>query len=185
MNVHVFYEDSRTPGGDFTLHDLVLACVADRIQRNRWDLKDLVLCKPMKGNANVLKACAHDVRRMKHAHIAAVLDGDELARLLNLRGNYCKCEARAAFGRIATDARLELFVLDHNIETLIETLGRLKPDLPMMTEALDKDRNARDRVFANAANAEPGLRTQLRSEIPSFDRLTRKIEGWLRALHVT
>jgi len=185
VSVHVFYEDSRTPGGDFTLHDLVLACVADRIERNRWDLKALVLCKPMKGNANVLKACINDVRRMKHAHIAAVLDGDELARLLNVPGSCCKREARAAFGAIATDPRLELFVLDHNIETLVETLGQLKPDLPMMSEALEMDRNARDRVFANAAAADPGLRAQLRGKIPSFDRLARKIEGWLGALQVT
>ena len=71
---------------------------------------------PMRGNSKLLRACKADVERLKCARVAAVLDGDALAALLNLSGTYCKREARAAFSAIATDSRLELFVLERNVE---------------------------------------------------------------------
>jgi hypothetical protein len=182
--VYVYYEDSRTRGGTFTLHDLVLASVGDRLGRSLWDLRKVVGCNVKRGNSNVLKACESDGRKLAHKHIAVLLDGDKLDRALPLRRNYCKPEARAAFGARVTDRRFELFVLDRNVETLIETLGGLRPDIPLLEEALRKDRNARDAVFSHAvwsAAARSQLRTDLCQSVKSFGRFVGRVAGWLES----
>jgi hypothetical protein len=157
--------------------------VADRLGIAPRELEASVEGIPKNGNSKVLKACTSDVGRLsrKYRHIVAVLDGDKLDRALRLRPSYCKSEARAAFRTVAPHPCLDLVVLDRNIETLLETLGRLDPVLaPQVNEALDKDRNARDIVFRRAARgSNPTLRAALCQEVKSFARLVAKIAGWL------
>jgi hypothetical protein len=144
-------------------------------------LDSLVEANPQNGNTKVLKACQTRVRHLRHPHIAAVLDGDKLPDLLRLQGKWCKREARRAFGACMTDGRIELFVLDRNIETLIHEIGRIAPSLLWVTEALHKDRDARDSVFLQAARASHArLRADLCSSVPSFNRLVAGIAGWLK-----
>jgi len=68
-------------------------------------------------------------------------------------------------------------VLDDNIETLLRRLERVGVAFPLIKEALDKDRDARDSVFSGAAKS-PEARRAVR-EVPSFDRLVRRLATWL------
>ena len=176
-SVYVYYEDSRATGGTFALHDLVLACVADILGRPSWELKRLVAGNPKRGSSKVIGACIQDGPRLSEQHVAVLLDGDQLDRALDLRPHYCKRDAHDAFKKKVADARFELFVLDDNIETLIERLTELPGEFPLMADALKKDLNARDSVFARAARLEPARR-RVRTVL-SFDRFVRRIAGWL------
>jgi len=175
--VRIYYEDSRTAGRAFTLHDVVLACVGDDLRRHGWELKHVVTCKPMNGNSKVLAECSRVGPKLKERHIAVVLDGDRLDRALDLRARYCKREAREAFESRIADRRFELFVLDENIETLLARLEELGDLFPLMREAREKDTDARDAVFSKAARL-PEARRLIR-EVASFDRLIHHVAAWL------
>jgi hypothetical protein len=182
--VAVFYEDSRAAGAArFPLHDLTLACVADLVGVSNWrSLDPYVDAIPKNGNAKVLQACKTDApRRMKQPHIVAVLDGDKLHHLFpKVSKAACKRDVQPVFRAEVPDARVELAVIDDNIESLISALRASGLASTAFDDALAKDVDARDRVLAAAVNVE-SARTGLVASVRSFRRLVERIARYLPA----
>ena len=180
--VAVFYEDSRAVGAPrFPLHDLTLACVADLTGLPDWrKLDPYIDAIPKKGNTKVLRACKTDAPRMKPPHILAVLDGDKLHHLFpTLARAACKRDVHVAFRAEVSDARVEIAVLDDNVESLISALHACGLASTAFHAALAKDVDARDRVLAAAAVQVGSVRAGLLGSVRSYRRLVERIVRYL------
>lgn len=92
--VTILYEDSAGERAEFALHDLVVRCVADRLERDPKVLRALLHGIPKKGNANVRRACQHDLSRLARDGrvVIAVFDNDRIRRMANLPATACKTQ---------------------------------------------------------------------------------------------
>lgn len=175
----VLYEDSRGVGGDFGPHDLLAALVADERGTDVYSVLRVAKGIPMKGVGDLLKAIK-ELDRFRNfapggAPILIVVDNDKIRDHLKLPDAPSADVESAIRSRCDQPDRLEIALLEDNVESLIQavrdcdqppTLGREQIDA-----ALAKDINARDLVLTKVAR-DPGrraLRDCVRKRMPSLE----------------
>jgi hypothetical protein len=183
----VLYEDSRGATRNFGLHGLVLACVADRIQVDRWALRTCVPCIPKNGDSNLLEACREHVGTLyPYPLVLAVFDDDKIRDLLKLPADACKSACKSVVvGRIKdtcfAPSALSVTLLGRNTEDVLRAVAGCRPvEAATLTAAVDrKDVNARDAILNGAASADPAVRICIQKAVPSLERIVTLLADYL------
>ena len=184
MKITVLWEDQR--GGQqkgFGPHDLLAACVADRLAINVGQIRPYLLSVPKKGNGNLVRrALACDLDRLpKTGPVFAVLDRDKVEELWKPDERPANCMA-ALRQRIVQEApgSYDLVFLVENVESLVEdccvTL-RLAPGRRKPTP------EGRDAILARAVwSADPSQRGRILDRRPSFKRLVGRVAEQMKGV---
>ena len=186
MSVLVLWEDkSNGPIKGFGPQAFLIACVASRLAVNRHSLarSEAIAAKPCAGNANVLRELRRGPLWDSVAHVVAVLDTDELHDRLPVasRRTIGDAEYERWSASVMTavrssappdcHARLEICLLDRNLETLVGVVGRGAREFG---DALNKSRLHRDKLLQRAADDQDLLRRAC-AEMPSWDHLVTTV----------
>lgn len=176
MIITIIWEDQRNVEADgFGPHELLLACVADRLGYKHGQLSKRVYARPAKGNSNVLKRLKTDGARLEKAGpVFAVVDRDKIADLWRSPGAKplaCMSELAKRFRQDAA-GRYELVFLIDNVESLIEaSLGNF-PEGGMLKKPKPAER---DRILGKIAFGDRSQRELLLQRVPSFARLVERV----------
>jgi len=189
VRVVVLYEDKPAdapkPGRgskEFGLHHLVVAMVADRMGVDANAIRRTVDGRPLGPNSRVLEHFRRaDVYPAQL--VVGVFDGDEVRRLVGLKGDANEEDVRSEIlrGVDSPDLRCVVF-LDRNVESVlrhaIECLGGVGAELAR--DAIDrKQRNERDIVLKRAAYAQIGVRACVEGKHPELMSLADRITSAL------
>lgn len=160
----------------FGLHNLLLRCVCDELNDVApWELGRRIEGHPKKGDAGVIRALEVDGRRlMDSGHLIALVDDDKIRRRLGLEKGSCR--RIVADGIRSKAVGCDVVLLVTNTETLLKSCEQL---LGGALNSEKPDPVTRDRLFNKFANATtPVQRLCLRENVPSFDRLVKRVVDW-------
>jgi hypothetical protein len=185
MTVFVLWENHATgPIHRFGPHDFLTACVADRVGRERHELRRsrTIGGSSRGGDSNVLRELHR--RQLWHAvpALVAVLDSDKIHRKLggDARGQVADAEFAGWSARMEERCReslrgdpevpyqaerLTICFLDRNLETLLEILEGT---------TVGKDPIERDRILQRAAG-DPAQIRRAAAAMPSWDHLVEVV----------
>ncbi|MCB9740303.1 MAG: hypothetical protein H6747_13665 [Deltaproteobacteria bacterium] len=174
----VLYEDSMAAGagGEFPLHDLVLAMVCDQLPDEElqvWGLRRRIPCNPRRGINKLINDLAKTDVIASQGKLCVVVDHDRIARHLGLTPDSNDAGIIEALRqRSDAPAKLSVFFLRPNMEGLlasIEGCGGLRAP-PC------KNLNARDIVLQKVAwNEGPQVRDCVASEQPGLGDLSKML----------
>lgn len=183
QRLHILYEDQLGAVPDFPLHRGVLAAAHDLCQPlERWRLDQRVIAIPKKGQGAVLNEVA---RAALHANagvcVLAWLDDDHVRDLFPGASQATRAEVIELVkqrGGALGPGRLEVFLLDKNLESLLQALEVEFGEAfgaEIVTNAIRKKRlDARDLLLLHIARS-PGLRAVLRQRHHGFDCIARYV----------
>lgn len=176
IEIRVFYEDQAAgPLRQFGPHQLLCACVADRVESTIWELCRRIDGQPKKGDNKLLTACERHAKRDRDEIIFALFDGDRIHRLpLEVdKGSPPEQFERALTERFGSP-KIRPFVLQNNLETLVRAaVGCLEPPVD---GPVPKRHNERDKIFARAATHQSrSVRDCITNRVPSFGRLVEAV----------
>ena len=177
MRITVLWEDSRgveTKG--FGPHVLLLACVADRLGRERRDLEGLVKSVAKKGVGNVIKELQTNLAKLtKAGRVFAVIDRDKAREIWKpaLLPADCMSAIRMRIAKAVGSSEYELVFLVQNMESLIDACDEgARTKLQRYKPTPDQ----RDRILGRAAwEGSPAPRASVLSACPSFKRLVDRV----------
>lgn len=181
QRVCVLYEDQRGPRQGFGLHVLVKACVSDVLaeqQPRHLIEKALSDYRPLKGYANLLKACREelDLIASDGCPVVAVFDNDQIRHLLKL-------PAKAPDERVIQEIRkggsksdrLFVVLLKQNMESVLLAAHACDPSIELKSVALateKKDLLERDSILGRlSAERFRAIRDCILQQVPSFQML--------------
>ncbi|MCG3133166.1 MAG: hypothetical protein HMLKMBBP_00273 [Planctomycetes bacterium] len=176
--VVLLWEDSIGGGQvvrEFGPGSLVRACVADDLGVSIYadEVKLGIVHHPMNGNQKVVHGCRAKEYVNSSATVMAVLDLDRAYQVCELPADACLVSIRNALRERTGPAVVRL--IDRNIESVFTT-ARVVLGEP--TTVIRKPRlQERDRVLNALAfgRERAEARSELRSRVPSFDRLVRAV----------
>jgi hypothetical protein len=187
MTVFLLWEDRAVgPVARFGPHIFLVACVASHLGTDRYKLtrSQAIDGKPCAGNSNVLRELHRGPLWDSGVHVVAVLDTDELHdRLPGISSRRTVPDTEyprwsdavvAEVRKHAPDhgqTRLDVCLLDRNLETLLAIIGRGVRELD---EALGKSRLDRDRILQRAAGDERVIQSAC-TEMPSWKQLVETV----------
>lgn len=186
MTVFLLWENHATGAIDrFGPHAFLVACVADRLRVDRFELRrsERIRGRSCSGNGGVLRELGPDRPPWDAApHLIAVLDSDKLhdllggaARNLVVDPDYdvwsaqMEARCRERLGPHEAD-RLTICFLDRNLETLLAVLG---------DTSAEKDVVQRDKLLQRAA-ADPGQIRRASEEMPTWANLVGAVARRVR-----
>jgi hypothetical protein len=172
MSVTVLWEDQR--GGllkGFGPHELLVSCVSERLELDRWHVGRLITSVPKKGKEKVLAALREDLRALGDARrVCAVFDKDRAHEMFPPGRRPTPCNqglTEAVRSSAAGDYKLVFLV--RNVESLLDAAATRLGEKP----AGKPDPDQRDRLLNRAAHG--GLtregRVALAAEVAGFARL--------------
>jgi hypothetical protein len=180
MTVFVLWENHATgPIDRFGPHAFLLACVADRLRMDRFELhaRKIIGGRSCSGNSNVLRQLGFRPLWDAALHLIAVFDSDKLHDLLGGEARKlvadpahdswsAQMEARCRDRLGPHDAaQLTICFLDRNLETLLKILG---------DASVEKDVVQRDKVLQRAAS-DPVLIRRGSEAMPSWANLVNTV----------
>ncbi|HSK03156.1 MAG TPA: hypothetical protein VK932_18015 [Kofleriaceae bacterium] len=186
MTVFVLWENHAETSIDrFGPHAFLVACVADRLQENRFELfrSKRIKGRSCNGNGGVLRDLGPGCHAWNTAlHVIAVLDSDKLHELLG--GGARKLVADPAYDAWAAqmearcrerigahDAeRLAICFPDRNLETLLQALG---------DTSVKKNVLQRDKLLQRAAS-DPALIRRASEAMPTWANLVDAVAQRIR-----
>lgn len=178
MIITVLWEDQRgVPAKGFGPHELLVACVAEKLGLDRSAVKHQVNSVPKKGNGNVVVELRKNLTKLrKLGQVVVVLDHDRLAELLRRKtgGALPACmSGQSERLRQIAPGDYEVKFLIQNVETLTEAAVKA-----LRREALKgkPTPDERDRLLGEAARPRHvEVRRRITSDVPSFARLVNKV----------
>ncbi len=176
MTVYVLWENHATGSiRDFGPHAFLVACVADRLGTNRFELQrqEVINGRSCNGNSNVFRELGRQPLWNAAPYLIATLDADKLHDLLGGTARksvdqtgyaawaaQMEAQCRARIG--AHDAaRLTVAFLDRNVESLLQVLGG---------DTIEKDVVHRDTILRRAS-ASPDLIHRASAQMPTWAAL--------------
>lgn len=180
--ITVLYEDQiAAQPTSYGPHMLTLACVADRIGGEAWELRSRVRGIAKKGNAKLRAALRDDGASLVNlGPLMGVFDDDRVRTCYGLPQTACK---RVVLDTIHAEATcgLGIVLLQRNMEDVVAAccvaLGHAVP-------AAKPTPIERDAILYRAVTASPAVRGQVLEAVPSFARLVQMISGFLAAFGV-
>jgi hypothetical protein len=173
--VPIFYEDEWGATSQFGLHELIVSCVADETNQDRWLLRDRFKAHPKKSDSKLLASCRDEIVRWPHPLLFAIFDSDKLHKLLYSSGRPSLDELHAELRRRCPDPRLHVFLLEQNTETVVNATADCVGVPPP-----DKNKLARDRLLNRVASGPRQQRDCVRKAVASFDHCVRRIAALTR-----
>ena len=160
-----------------------MSCVYDEVDGDRRIFERLLVdCRPMKGSNKLLNACRRDIDLIAAdgRKVFAVFDADRIRSLLRLPADATDAEVLQEILERKEDSRLEAFLLERNLETVIEQIrecdsaGSISDDL--FQRALEKQPHHRDLVFKqSSAMANKTMRSCVLDMNSSLRRIVMRI----------
>lgn len=158
-------------------HELLVACVTDKLGLDRTAVKRQAKSVAKKGNGNVVGEVQKNLTKLRNSGpVVVVLDHDRLAELLrrNTGGGLPACmSGQTNRLRQIAPGDYEVNFLIQNVETLTEAAAKA-----LGREALKgkPPPDERDRLLGEAAwHRHVEVRTRIVSDVPSFARLVNKV----------
>jgi hypothetical protein len=188
--VTILYEDSAgTNVKQFGPHSLLVACVADQKRTDFWTVNKRLIAEPKNGVNKLLDALREDMNRYARGGgwVFALIDRDDVHDHLEpkLAPNACRTSIIERIKRCPSADRLDVVLLEKNLETILQSLRELQPELAgpeNWNRAISqKDINERDRILNNVAlnSARGTLRAELLARVPSFARLVSRVAAFV------
>lgn len=176
QRIAVLYEDQLATAKpkNFGPHVLMLACLADRIGRDREQLTRHIEPLPRKGVDKLISTCAQPGFGDLYARVVAVCDDDRVREHLGLPVRACKTQVRAALvSRCSWPERLHPVVLERNLETLVDAVCRALGRAPPTSKPRPPER---DGILLHLAfQGTTAQRDELRHHMPSFGYLVERL----------
>ncbi|MCP3144369.1 hypothetical protein [Pyxidicoccus xibeiensis] len=180
QRVCVLYEDQRGPRQGFGLHALVKACVADGLASQERHFIEAALrdYRPLKGYANVLKACREELEDIAPdgRPVIAVFDNDKIRHLLKLAKTAPdeRVEQEIRKGS-PPSGRLSIVLLKQNMESVLTAAHACYPSIdPKRIElaTVKKDLLERDAILSSVTSEQlRAVRDCILQQLPSFRAL--------------
>ena len=170
--ISVFYEDQLAGAkpNNYGPHALLLACVADQCQENRWALHLKVIAIPKKGDSKLRAALRDDAGLIAQGgRVFALFDLDRVRNCYELAPNACKRTVLDAIAAEATGAPA-IVLLEQHMETVVEACCAAS-NRPLPTAKPSPAE--RDSILHGIAAGDRGMRDAVLTSVPSFDRLVR------------
>lgn len=174
--IQILYEDKLSAGNpkNYGPHLLVLACLADRLDRTRWSFTCLTpyACK---GIGRFILKCGEPGLLDAYVRVVALCDDDEVRPHLRLPASACKTQVTAALrSRAGSSPLLHPVLLAPNLEgitdVVAELLGQPPPGKPTPLE--------RDRLLEHFVHrSQREQRRELLRRVPSFGYLVERLAG--------
>jgi hypothetical protein len=177
MIITVLWEDSRgVVRKGFGAHDLLVACVAEKTDRDRFSLRHTISSKPLKGAGNVVKELRDRLPLLSDkGPVFAVLDRDKACELWPGTTD-CKAAIRARIEE-KVGSGYDLVLLEQNMESLIEVCD---PSAFARLHGIKPTPDQRDGILGKAASdAAPVPRETVLTNCPSFARLVYRVAAKL------
>lgn len=184
MIIWILWEDQRDSAGkSFGPHDLLISCLCDDQEGkfSRWFLNQRVRPNPRKGDGKVLQVLKTQLLRLEdEGAVCAVFDRDKAHRMWGQEKQPARCRT-ALLQKIRNDApgAYEVVFLEQNVETLLQACAQVLGVTPPEDKLKPKER---DQMLQRVAYESREIRMQVRKEVPSFDRLVRKVSNLTRQL---
>lgn len=174
--IQILYEDELSPSSpkNFGLHVLVLACVAERLGRDRSTFTH-VTAYACKGIGRLLRRCEEPSLLDGYARVLALCDDDEVRPHLKLPATACKVLVTAAIRKRGLDAqRLQPVLLVANLETVLDAIAEIRGQ----DRLLGKPRpTERERILLSFVHrGTPEQLRELTRRVVSFGYLVDKLE---------
>lgn len=187
MRIYVLWENHATGSIlQFGPHKLLLACVAERLGSDPYELARAALIggRSCGGDGNVLRELGHPALWDSAPHLLAVLDSDKIHRRLGTEarsrvpeGGYAAwaartevaCRERIRSNQHYNEAQLTICFLDRNLESLLEVIGGFSGK---------KELIERDKILQRAAS-DPGLARRALEAMPSWAGLVDAVASKL------
>jgi hypothetical protein len=183
QRLRILYEDRIGAVRDFPLHRLVIAAAHDLCEQfERWRLEQRVIAIPKNGQGSVMNEVTRaPIHRDDGVCLLAWLDDDHVRDLFPDGSRLTRAvvieRVKERAGTIGP-GRLEVFLLDKNLESLLEALEpELRDSLgeEVVTKAIRKKRlDSRDQLLLHIANSSR-LRELLRRRHRGFDCVARYV----------
>jgi hypothetical protein len=173
----VLYEDRLAPDTkptQFGLHQLALACVADRRNAARWQLCTSFDARPCKGLGNLVKEL--ELRRHETTPLVAAIDHDEIRLKLRLPPDACKRRVLEKLREHHPTARVVLVL--ENTEDVLTAVRAALGQPALGGKPTPKER---DKVLHALADAPAERRVSFLAAYEPFDRLVRILTELLDA----
>jgi hypothetical protein len=175
MRITVLWEDSRgIVLKGFAPHDLLVACIAEKLGRKRVEVDSQISSVPKKGAGNVIKALRRDLSRLtKTGPVFALIDRDKVREMWKTDPPAdCMTAIRERIRKDVASVDYELVLLVQNMESLIDACddgfrSRLGGRKPTPDE--------RDRILGRVAWETPSRLPSILKDCPSFDRLVIRV----------
>ena len=180
--IAVLYEDqlATSKPRSFGPHVLVLACLADRLQRPREHLEHHIDAHPCKGIGRLLALCREPLLADRHAVIFAVCDDDRVREHLKLPATACKLEVRETVAAGLGSPRLQTVLLARNLETVLAAVLHVLGLDPIADKPSPLKRDGI--LLRLAYKGTPDQRLALLQRVPSFAYLVDRLTGTIVAL---
>ena len=190
QRVCVLYEDQRGQRQGFGLHALLKAWVSDALAEQPRHLIEKTLSdyRPLKGDANLLKACREELDLIANdgCPVVAVFDNDQIRHLLKL-------PAKAPDERVIQEIRkgsskpdrLFVILLKQNVESVLHAAQACDPSIDSKSVELateKKDLLERDFILNSLAIERfRAIRDCILQKVPSFQMLVELLCKHLQA----
>lgn len=175
----ILYEDSRGAIVRFPLHDLVVRSAADLAGVAFYEVARRVRDVPKGGDTKVLSDLANNSSLFKqHTRVLAWIDNDRIREKLKLPKDASRSlvitqiKARGPKPAHGRPAPLEVFLLDDNLEDLIEALAD-HLDRTQLAKARNKKKPESRDILLDEIASSPALRATLRARHAGFDCVSR------------
>lgn len=179
--VVILYEDQGGQRKEFGLHNLVIAMVNDLLDNDFEQLRSGPLkdARPSNGNTKLLRMLKDQkkLERMMGSgrHVIAVFDAD--------KPPFSEQERKAL--EAANNDLLRIWLLDRNLETVIEAVAECEPSLPeelVRSATRQKDHAARDRILNRMAyeRHRRDVRKCVMDKVPSLHQLCSLVVSLIR-----
>jgi len=164
----VLYEDSKAGMTPFGPHELAIACVADALNLDRYEIKKCFTDIPKKGDSKVREALRSD---LSGENVVVVFDLDRIRTCYQLPKTACKTQILNAIQREAAAARVVL--IEQNMDDLVQVCRDLLGCPRFVTKPRPNERDATCQALA----MKPALFPKLLEKMPTFARLVRLLES--------
>jgi len=166
--IAVLYEDQLATSKPraFGPHVLLLACVADRLERPREHLEQHVDAHPCKGIGRLLALCREPILTDRHARVIAVCDDDRVREHLKLPATACKLSVRDAVASGSGAPQLRTVLLIRNLETVLDAVRHVLGRDPLADKPSPLRRDST--LLHLAYQGVPEQRLALLQRVPSF-----------------
>lgn len=172
MRGTILYEDERSADArNFGPHELLIACLIDDTGMTREELKKILHPVPRKGDGKLKKELnINGLRLLDAGVLCAVFDHDKSRKCFSLPAQACKSELLLSIRQCIPSKTFDVILLENNVEDLILACCQIdgKPAPTTKPSPLE-----RDKYCDSVAWSDKIKRDQLRSSMPSFDRLVR------------
>jgi hypothetical protein len=180
--ITVLYEDQlAAQPNNYGPHMLMLSCVADRLGRDPWGLRQHVRAIPKKGDSKLRDALREEGALLARCGpLLVMFDADRVRACYGLPSQACKRSVLDKINEQATGKPI-LVLLERNMEDVVTACCQA---LLQPSPQHQPTPSERDAILHKTVAAGKDARDRVLQSVPSFERLVRAVHDRLNAEHI-